>query len=109
MGSCTCSHSRARVVEICTPASLAIAIRLGFVGSIHMSWLSPPGAVIGGPALPRPAPPARPPVAEVAPPRPAPPARAPSLTVAPPSIERLNDAHRKYVSSGLSGETAMRV
>ena len=29
--------------------------------------------------------------------------------VAPPSIERLNDAHRKYVSLGLSVATAMRV
>src|SRR6266536_2688886 len=102
MGRLTRSQVRARVVEIETPASFATTIRAALVGSIHMSWLSPPGELSAGPPVgcwPPPAPPPPPPP----PPKPAP------LFVAPPSIERENVAHRKYVSSGLSVDTAMRV
>src|SRR5215831_5893393 len=101
MGRFTCSHVRPRVVEMCTPASLPTTMRDGFVGSIHMSWLSPPGAVnVGAGGAPRP-----PSAAGAAPPRPRPPPppRPFAVSVEPPSMEWLKVAHKKYVSSGLSG------
>jgi hypothetical protein len=68
------------VTEIETPPSLATAMRSAFAGSIHMSWLSPPGL-------------ARPVCA---------------TSVAPPSIDLLNAAVRWYVSFSFAVETAMR-
>src|SRR5688572_4831129 len=107
-GSCTRIQVRPRVVEIETPGSLAIAIRDGFVGSIHMSWLSPPGFAIGKVTVSaRGGPPGAAGRACAAAAACAPPP-APD-TVWPPSNERLNVAQRKYVSSGLSGATARRV
>src|SRR5438034_9580157 len=104
MGRFTRSHVRARVVEIETPASFATAMWLALVGSIHMSWLSPPGELSGGPAGCGTAAAA----AAAAAAAPPPPNPAPRL-VAPPSMLRENVAQRKYVSSGLSDDTAMRV
>src|SRR5687767_793406 len=81
IGSCARDHVCPRVVEIDTPPSLPMIIRFAFVGSIHMSWLSPPGL-------------ARPPIVS---------------SVRPPLSERAYDAVRKYVSSSLSGATSMCV
>src|SRR3990172_6534838 len=66
-GSCNRYHARPRVVEIDTPPSLATIMRSGLVGSIQMSWLSPPGEL----------------------------AKPPSTVVRPPSRLRVNAAERK--------------
>src|SRR3990170_6227887 len=66
-GNCRRYHDRPRVVEIDTPPSLATIMRSGLVGSIQMSWLSPPGE------LPKPR----------------------STLVRPPSRLRVNAAERK--------------
>src|SRR4051812_9357186 len=101
MGNCTRSHVRPRVVEIDTPPSLATAMRLAFVGSIHMSWLSPPGEANGTTTVVSPprfaaatAPPGTPgaPLGAEAPRA----ARPPPRVVRPPSSERLKLAQRKY-------------
>ena len=42
MGRRIVFHSRPCVVVIMTPRSLPIMMRSLFVGSTHMSWLSPP-------------------------------------------------------------------
>src|SRR2546430_3946191 len=55
MGSCARSQLRPRLVETATWPSLPTIMRLPSVGSIHMSWLSPPGdwpngrPAVGGP------------------------------------------------------------
>src|SRR5688500_2541616 len=107
MGSWTRSHVRPRVVEMETPGSFATMIRFALPGSIHMSWLSPPGVLSGGGRTGADSPGARAAAgaatAAVAPPKPA------AVFVAPPSRERLKVAHRKYVSSGLSVDTVRRV
>src|SRR5918912_385967 len=67
IGSCTWSQLFPRFVEIDTPPSWLTIIRLPFVGSIQMSWWSPPGvSALGG-----------------------------STTVAPPSSVFAHDALRK--------------
>src|SRR5688572_23749411 len=106
MGSWTRSHVRPRVVEMETPGSFATIILFALPGSIHMSWLSPPGVLSGGGRTGADSPAAR--AADgaamaAAAPKPA------AVFVTPPSRERLKVAHRKYASSGLSVDTVRRV
>ena len=80
MGSWMWCHERPCVTDSDTPPSFATAMRLLLPGSIHMSWLSPPG--LAAPAC--------------------------ATSVAPPSIDLLNAEVRWYVSFSLSVETAIR-
>ena len=106
--ACTCSQVRPRVVEMCTPASFADdhADRVRRIDPHVVVVAAGRGerrrrrraaAAVGR----RRRAPGRAP--------PPPPPRPFAVSVAPPSIEWLNVAQRKYVSSGLSGATAMRV
>ena len=81
IGSWTRYQARPRVVEIEAPPSFPTIIRLPFVGSIHMSWLSPPGDW----------------------------AKGMSTVVWPPSSVFENAAERKYASFSSFGATATRV
>ena len=71
---------RPRLIEIERPWSCATIMRSGSVGSIHMSWWSPPGAW----------------------------GRGVTSSVRPPSVETVNEAVRKYASSSSLGEITTR-
>src|SRR6478735_907181 len=47
-GSCVWIHDFPRLIETDTPPSWLTTIRLPFVGSIQMSWWSPPGTSVKG-------------------------------------------------------------